>query len=265
MLHAVRFINSSTLMSGMAYPGMQRVPTRNRNLINSRFGFLSCITGLTSVCLFGLTIAINLTSLNNDSGQICPRQYRASSYRNDIVPPRMDAENRQCKVDLILKVLAFFFTFGASVEIQLRRKRNLLFLPTSGINRISDVLLLLLLGSTLFSLMALFNFVRLLFFISKRSPTDMNTNTDISLVYLSLLFILTLFNLLTTFIYCSKNRLHSQPDSNCEEELKQASDDPPCYNEVMANEKLYPIEKSSISADLLKQLNASSTTTNNNS
>lgn len=33
----------------------------------------------------------------------------------------------------------------------------------------------------------------------------------------------------------------------------------------MANEKLYPIEKSSISADLLKQLNASSTTTNNNS
>ena len=51
----------------------------------------------------------------------------------------------------------------------------------------------------------------------------MNTyvNTDISLVYLSLLFILTLFNLLTTFIYCSKNRLHSQPDSNCEEELKQ--------------------------------------------
>lgn len=108
----------------------------------------------------------------------------------------------------------------------------------------------------------------------------MNTNTDISLVYLSLLFILTLFNLLTTFIYCSKNRLHSQPDSNCEEELKQvkctgeiarffimfqASDDPPCYNEVMANEKLYPIEKSSISADLLKQLNASSTTTNNNS
>merc|ERR1719447_2222219 len=99
--------------------------------------------------------------------------------------------------------------------------------------------------------MALFNFVRLLFFNAKVNPTDMNTyvNTDISLVYLSLLFILTLFNLLTTFIYCSKNRLHSQPDSNCEEELKQASDDPPCYNEVMANEKLYPIEKSSISAD----------------
>ena len=105
----------------------------------------------------------------------------------------------------------------------IRRKRNLLFLPTSGINRISDVLLLLLLGSTLFSLMALFNFVRLLFFNAKVNPTDMNTyvNTDISLVYLSLLFILTLFNLLTTFIYCSKNRLHSQPDSNCEEELKQ--------------------------------------------
>ena len=50
-------------------------------------------------------------------------------------------------------------------------------------------------------------------------------------------------------------------------DIFQASDDPPCYNEVMANEKLYPIEKSSISADLLKQLNASSpsTTTNNNS
>lgn len=244
----------------MAYHGMQRVPTRNRNLINSRFGFLSCITGLTSVCLFGLTIAINLTSLNNELGQICPRQ-KPAPYRDNI------DQDRQCKVDLILKVLAFFFTFGSSVEIQLRRKRNLLFLPTSGFNRISDVLLLLLLGSTIFSLMALFNFVRLLFFISKVNPTDMNTNvnTDISLVYLSLLFILTLFNLLTTFIYCSKNRLHSQPDSNCEEELKQASDDPPCYNEVMANEKLYPIEKSSISADLLKQLNASSTTTNHNS
>ena len=73
------------------------VPTRNRNLINSRFGFLSCITGLTSVCLFGLTIAINLTSLNNDSGQICPRQYRTSPYRNDIMSPRSDGENRQCK------------------------------------------------------------------------------------------------------------------------------------------------------------------------
>merc|ERR1711970_1202773 len=109
--------------------------------------------------------------------------------------------------------------------------------------------------------MALFNFVRLLFFISKVHTTDMNTNvnTDISLVYLSLLFILTLFNLLTTFIYCSKNRLHSSPAENCEEELKQASDDPPCYNEVMANEKLYPIEKSSISADMLKQLNATTT------
>ena len=56
----------------------------------------------------------------------------------------------------------------------------------------------------------------------------MNTNTDISLVYLSLLFILTLFNLLTTFIYCSKNRLHSQPDSNCEEELKQVK----CTGEI---------------------------------
>ena len=73
------------------------VPTRNRNLINSRFGFLSCITGLTSVCLFGLTIAINLSSLNNEPGQICPRQYRASTYRNDIMSPRKDDENRQCK------------------------------------------------------------------------------------------------------------------------------------------------------------------------
>ena len=123
--------------------------------------------------------------------------------------------------DFCFQAFSLELKFRKGFLILNRRKRNLLFLPTSGINRISDVLLLLLLGSTLFSLMALFNFVRLLFFISKRSPTDMNTNTDISLVYLSLLFILTLFNLLTTFIYCSKNRLHSQPDSNCEEELKQ--------------------------------------------
>lgn len=245
MLHAVRFINSSTLMSGMAYPGMQRAlyPARNRNLVNSRFGFLSCITGLTSICLFGLTIAINLTNIQ--TGQICPKQFYRLPNSSPAAPG--DEENRQCKVDLILKVLAFFFTFGASVEIQLRRKRNLLFLPASGINRISDVLLLLLLGSTLFSLMALFNFVRLLFFISKvhRSSDNIGArvNTDISLVYLSLLFILTLFNLLTTFIYCSKNRLHSQPESD--DELKQANDDPPCYNEVMANEKMYPIENSS--------------------
>ena len=123
--------------------------------------------------------------------------------------------------DFCFQAFSLELKFRKGFLILNRRKRNLLFLPTSGINRISDVLLLLLLGSTLFSLMALFNFVRLLFFMSNRNPTDMNTNTDISLVYLSLLFILTLFNLLTTFIYCSKNRLHSQPDSNCEEELKQ--------------------------------------------
>ena len=85
MLHAVRFINTSSLISGTAYPGMrgqsaslratdqseassdegQSVPSppsesqiaANRNLISSRFGFLSCITGFTSICLLGLTLA----------------------------------------------------------------------------------------------------------------------------------------------------------------------------------------------------------------
>ena len=92
----------------------------------------------------------------------------------------------------------------------------------------------------------------------------MNTNTDISLVYLSLLFILTLFNLLTTFIYCSKNRLHSQPDSNCEEELKQVkilgkmqSSYNVCFRRVMihlAIMKLWPMKNYIQSKSLQYQL-----------
>ena len=54
----------------------------NRNLVNSRFGFLSCITGLTSVCLFGLTLAMCLTDYEDsryrtsefEPYRICPKQ-----------------------------------------------------------------------------------------------------------------------------------------------------------------------------------------------
>ena len=91
MLHAVRFINTSSLISGTAYPGMARgqsgdpspsqsapstsAANQNRNLISSRFGFLSCITGFTSICLLGLTLSSlapgrgGKTKLHN---RVCP-------------------------------------------------------------------------------------------------------------------------------------------------------------------------------------------------
>ena len=78
--------------------------------------------------------------------------------------------------------------------------------------KLSDVLLLLLTGSSCFSLLALFNFVRRIFKTNmigqngRPSAMAVNATQDKNLVYLSLLFILTLFNLLTTFIYCSKSR-----------------------------------------------------------
>ena len=156
MLHAVRFINTSSLISGTAYPGMrgqsaslrgadqseassdesQSVPSppsesqiaANRNLISSRFGFLSCITGFTSICLLGLTLA-----------HLAPKPQQ---WTNDKDPPpingicsadtqQQDWDHCQSKyknietssnisVDILLKLLAFIFTFGASVEIQLR-------------------------------------------------------------------------------------------------------------------------------------------------
>lgn len=250
MLHAVRFINSTSLITNMNFRDTEPVRTVNRNLVNSRFGFLSCITGLTSVCLFGLTLAMCLTDDINDVGSIrvryrmCPKQWDTTQ--------RHQWSQYQCKVDIILKILAFFFTFGASIEIQLRRRKNLLFsaYPNSLYARMSDVLLLLLLGSSIFSIIALFFFVRLLFYASKQSEgygpgyglRNSQVDTDISLVYLSLLFILTLFNVLTTFIYCSKHRYMPHSGDTPESKQLQSGDEPPCYDEVMANEKLYPIE-----------------------
>lgn len=155
MLHAVRFINTSSLISGTAYPGMSRGPSSNqesasasqsetrqptanqvaasnRNLISSRFGFLSCITGFTSICLLGLTLA----SLTPESprphhqpyvNRICQQvgsgrsvgasgadhcQSKAYSFNVPVITIHV--------VDILLKLLAFIFTFGASVEIQLR-------------------------------------------------------------------------------------------------------------------------------------------------
>ena len=77
-------------------------------------------------------------------------------------------------------------------------------------------LLLLLTGSSCFSLLALFNFVRDIFHNGQTMGEEIMSSSsssgaavkkqDLKLVYLSLLFILTLFNLLTTFIYCSKSR-----------------------------------------------------------
>jgi hypothetical protein len=191
------------------------------------------------------------TGINQVRYRMCPKQW-------GIQPPGPNQwSHYQCKVDIILKILAFFFTFGASVEIQLRRRKNLLFssYPSSLFARLTDVLLLLLVGSSIFSVVALFFFVRLLFYANKNSqgydrPTyNGHVDTDISLVYLSLLFILTLFNVLTTFIYCSKNR-YMLPQNNQSPESKQlqSGDEPPCYDEVMANEKLYPIEDIGLSA-----------------
>ena len=153
MLHAVRFINTSSLISGTAYPGANRAPVEptgqsqpttpsirhqtqaNRNLISSRFGFLSCITGFTSICLLGLTLAslapqpgdttrgLDATSIT----RICPSRI--------LIKATSEANWDQCQgeqvffvlfahylfvVDILLKLLAFIFTFGASVEIQLR-------------------------------------------------------------------------------------------------------------------------------------------------
>ena len=156
MLHAVRFINTSSLISGTAYPGMrgqsaslratdqseassdegQSVPSppsesqiaANRNLISSRFGFLSCITGFTSICLLGLTLAHlapkpQLTNGKNPPpiNGICS----ADTQQQDWDHCQSKHKNARklfnlALVDILLKLLAFIFTFGASVEIQLR-------------------------------------------------------------------------------------------------------------------------------------------------
>ena len=155
MLHAVRFINTSSLISGTAYPGMSRGPSSNqetasagqsetrqptanqvaasnRNLISSRFGFLSCITGFTSICLLGLTLA-SLTPdrisrsphqqpyVNRICQQVGGRSVGASGADHCQSEPTLFLHiNNLYIVDILLKLLAFIFTFGASVEIQLR-------------------------------------------------------------------------------------------------------------------------------------------------
>jgi len=282
MLHAVRFINTSSLISGTAYPGMSRGPSSNqetasagqsetrqptanqvaasnRNLISSRFGFLSCITGFTSICLLGLTLA----SLTPDRISRSPHQ---QPYVNRICQQvggrSVGASGADhCQIDILLKLLAFIFTFGASVEIQLRRRKNVLLgcaYNSTLSAKLSDVLLLLLTGSSCFSLLALFNFVRDIFHNGQSTIGDEMSSSsgasvkkqDLKLVYLSLLFILTLFNLLTTFIYCSKSRHFLTPIS-VNLDSKQFQDPPPDYDEVMANEKLFPIEQSTLTGTAL--------------
>lgn len=260
MLHAVRFINTSSLISGTAYPGMARgqsgepsprqsapstsTANQNRNLVSSRFGFLSCITGFTSICLLGLTLS-----------SLAPGRGGKTKLHNRVCPPVDQPNWDHCQIDILLKLLAFIFTFGASVEIQLRRRKNVLLgcsYNSTLSAKLSDVLLLLLSGSSCFSLLALFNFVRRIFktnMIGQNRAQSVTATQDKNLVYLSLLFILTLFNLLTTFIYCSKSR-HFLAPHQANLDSKQFQDPPPTYDAVMANEKLFPIEQTTLSGRL---------------
>ena len=116
MLHAVRFINTSSLISGTAYPGMARgqsgepsprqsapstsTANQNRNLVSSRFGFLSCITGFTSICLLGLTLS-----------SLAPGRGGKTKLHNRVCPPvdQPNWDHCQSECNFRLKIYNIMF------------------------------------------------------------------------------------------------------------------------------------------------------------
>lgn len=178
--------------------------------IYQRFAFLTAITGVTSFVLFGMTVMAN-------------------DKMNLNLQLHYDRKDINSVVDIGLRLLAFVLSFVTAILVRFQMKRKLYDSWLYG--------LLALLLSTALCVAVLINFFRTL----DNGRITWRNNGDFSMVYLSCLFILSLFNGLSSFVYCQfirdiditwrEGRRTAQPSN--EDDL------PPSYEECIQNPKIF--------------------------
>jgi len=150
----------------------------------------------------------------------------------------------ESNVDLLLSIVAYGISFLTAIFVRVQIQRRMY---TSWVYALFALVL-----SSFLSFAVLINFFRKLEVdgtVGSSAGHFWRQNGDFSMVYLSCLFILTLFNGLSTFVYCQFIRILDlswtpvrSPPSNQSQEGPNSRDDlPPSYDDFMKNPKSYPV------------------------